>query len=89
MTQNCAVEDPASSLLERRWFAAGRAAAAIRAECDALARVREMAEDAWRNALAQLSNLEALRDALGDQLSAGDSADARSPPVSSERSAAA
>jgi hypothetical protein len=81
-------EDNATNLLERRWFAAGRAAAEIRAECDALARVRDMAEDAWRSARSRLSHLEALRDALGDELSAVDDAEASFPSPARERSAA-
>ena len=63
-------EDTGAVLLERRWFAAGRAASAIQAECDVLARVLSMTESAWRSARARQAELEALRDALGDELAA-------------------
>jgi chromosome segregation ATPase len=63
-------EDSAATLIERRWFAAARAAEQIRAECDALARVREMAEEAWRRARSKLSHLEAMCEALGEELAA-------------------
>lgn len=65
-------EDSAATLIERRWFAAARAVDHIRAECDALARVRDMAEDAWRSARSRLSHLEALCEALGEELTAID-----------------
>lgn len=61
-------------LIERRWFAAARAAAQIRAECETLAQVRDMAEDAWRSARSRLSQLEALCEALGEELCALDHA---------------
>jgi hypothetical protein len=81
-------EDRAASLLERRWFAAGRAAAAMGAECDALAQVRDMADDAWRDARSRLLHLEALRDALGEELSAVDEREPQRAPMARERSAA-
>jgi hypothetical protein len=62
--------EPAAELLERRWFAALRAAKGVQAECEVLLGVMELAEDAWRRARAQLLELETLRDALGEQLSA-------------------
>jgi hypothetical protein len=62
--------EPAAQLLERRWFAALRAAKGVQAECDVLLGVMELAEDSWRRARARLVELEALRDALGEQLSA-------------------
>jgi len=65
-------EDNAATLIERRWFAAARAAAQMRAECDTLASVRDMAEDAWRSARTRLSHLEALCEALGEELAAID-----------------
>jgi hypothetical protein len=65
-------EDSAATLIERRWFEAARAAEQIRAECDALARVRDMAEDAWRSARSKLSHLEAVCEALGEEMSAID-----------------
>jgi hypothetical protein len=59
-----------AELLERRWFAAQRAAKSVQAECDGLLEVLELAEDAWRRSRAQLVELETLRDALGDRLAA-------------------
>ncbi len=59
-----------SQLIERRWFAAGHAAAEIQTECEALAHVMDLVQDAWRSARARLRHLEALRDALGEELSA-------------------
>jgi hypothetical protein len=65
-------EDSESNLLERRWFAADRAAAAAQSECDALARALDLTHGALRDARARRSHLEALRDALGDELGAAD-----------------
>ena len=64
--------EPAAELLERRWFAALRAARSMQAECDVLLGVLELAEDAWRQARARLVELETLRDALGEQLTCVD-----------------
>jgi hypothetical protein len=61
-------EDSESDLLERRWFAAARAAAEIQSECDALARALDLTRAALRDARARCSHLEALRDALGGEL---------------------
>jgi hypothetical protein len=60
--------EPAAELLERRWFAASGAINNLKSECDALLAGLERAEHAWRQACARLAQLEALRDALGDQL---------------------
>jgi hypothetical protein len=65
-------EDSESNLLERRWFAADRAAAEVQSECDALARALDLTHAALRDARARCSHLEALRDALGDELAAID-----------------
>jgi hypothetical protein len=65
-------EEPAADLLERRWFAASGAVKGLKAECDMLRLVLELNEDAWRRTCVQLAQLEALRDALGDQLAAMD-----------------
>ncbi len=82
-------EDSAATLIERRWFAAARAADQIRAECDALARVRDMAEDAWRSARSKLSHLEALCEALGEELAVIDERPAGSQgPEAAQQSAA-
>jgi hypothetical protein len=61
-------EDSESDLLERRWFAAARAAAESQSECDALARALNLTHAALRDARARCSHLEALRDALGCEL---------------------
>ena len=60
--------DTAASLLERRWFAFIAAARAMQAECEVLREVVTLAEDSWRRACHQLARLEALRDALGEEL---------------------
>ena len=60
--------DAASTLLERRWFASIAAARAMRAECEVLREVVALSEDSWRRACSQLARLEALRDALGEEL---------------------
>jgi hypothetical protein len=64
--------EPAAELLERRWFAALRAAKSAQAECEALMEVMQIAEQAWRRTRSKLSELETLRDALGEQLAAMD-----------------
>jgi hypothetical protein len=61
---------PSAELLERRWFAALRAASIAKAECDLLMGVLERAEDAWRRAHLRVAELECLRDTLGEQLDA-------------------
>ena len=60
--------DFAENLLERRWFAAMAAARAKQAECEALLEVVAIARASWRDSRAELSNLEALRDALGEKM---------------------
>jgi len=79
-------DDPAAGLLERRWFAATRAASETQAECDALAQVLDMAQAAWRNARLRLSHLESLRDSLGDELSVIDSRDSQRASAVAQRS---
>jgi len=64
--------EPAAELLERRWFAASGAINNLRSECDALLAGLELAEHEWRRACTRLAQLEALRDALGDQLASMD-----------------
>jgi hypothetical protein len=59
---------PSAELLERRWFAALRAASIAKAECDLLMGVLERAEDAWRRARLRVAELECLRDTLGEEL---------------------
>jgi hypothetical protein len=61
-------EDSDSDLLERRWFAAARAASEIQSECNALARVLALTAEALRDARARCSHAEELRDALGGEV---------------------
>jgi hypothetical protein len=60
--------DAAADMLERRWFAAFKAASAVRAECEALLESIESTEAAWARAREQLAKLESLRDSLGEEL---------------------
>ena len=41
-------------------------------ECETLRQLLEMVEGAWKHARAELARLEALRDALGDELEFAD-----------------
>jgi hypothetical protein len=60
--------EPAAEMLERRWFAAFKAASLARGECEALVEALEMTEAAWSKARERLAKLESLRDALGEEL---------------------
>jgi hypothetical protein len=64
--------DAAANLLERRWFAAFKVASGVRAECEALLESMTLTHAAWTEARVRLSELEALRDALGEELEALD-----------------
>jgi hypothetical protein len=64
--------DAAANLLERRWFAAFKAASGARAECEALLESMAITQAAWSDARARLCEFEALRDALGEELEALD-----------------
>jgi hypothetical protein len=64
--------DAAANLLERRWFAAFKAASGVRTECEALLESMAAIQVAWSRARARLAELEALRDALGEELEALD-----------------
>jgi hypothetical protein len=64
--------DAAQALIERRWFAAITAVRTLQAECDVLREAMERAEGAWRHAHSRLVRLEALRDALGEELAERD-----------------
>ncbi len=88
MCERYLADDYSANLLERRWFAAGRAASEVQAECDALAHVLDMAQAAWRGARTRLAQLEALRDALGEELSAVDEREQQCVSVPQQRSAA-
>ena len=59
---------PSAELLERRWFAALRAANIAKAKCDVLMGVLKRAEDAWRRADLRVAELEYICDTLGEQL---------------------
>jgi hypothetical protein len=72
MVNRYADGDAAANLLERRWFAAFKAASGVRAECEALLELMEHTQAAWSRARARLCALEALRDALGEELEAFD-----------------
>ena len=60
--------DASTEMLERRWFATFKAASAARAECEALLEAMASTEAAWSRAREQLAKLEALRDALAEEL---------------------
>jgi hypothetical protein len=77
MIDRSADGDTAEILLERRWFASISAARAMQAECEVLREVVTLAEDSWRRACRQLARLEAMRDALGEELA---DAEGRSGP---------
>jgi len=62
------VGSAAAEMLERRWFAAFKAASSVRAECEALLESMAMTEAAWSRARARLCALESLRDSLGEEL---------------------
>jgi hypothetical protein len=68
MIDNFADSDPATEMLERRWFAAFKAASEARAECETLVEELKMTELAWESARTRLARLESLRDALGEEL---------------------
>jgi hypothetical protein len=64
--------DAAADLLERRWFASLTAVRTMQTECEVLREVMELAESSWRRARGELARLEALRDALGEELAERD-----------------
>jgi hypothetical protein len=61
-------EDAAADRLERRWFAAFKAASAARAECEVLLDQMEKLEAEWCSARSRLAEIEAIRDSLGEEL---------------------
>jgi hypothetical protein len=71
--------DSAADLLQRRWFAAFKAASAVRAECEALLETIALAEAAWSRSRVRLCELEALRDALGEELELVEAGDDQRP----------
>jgi hypothetical protein len=90
MTKRYMDGDAAADLLERRWFAAFKAASTVRAECEVLLESMALTEAAWSVARVRLCELEALRDALGEELEALDEREdrIRADDSSAERSAA-
>jgi hypothetical protein len=68
-------EDTSAVLLERRWFAAFKAASSARTQCEALLDEIDAAERAWNEARIRLAELEMLRDRLGEQLAGIDGVD--------------
>ena len=71
--------DAAANLLERRWFAAFKAASGVRAECETLLESMALTQAAWGRARARLAELEAMRDALGEELEAMDEREEQTP----------
>jgi hypothetical protein len=61
--------EPATQLLERRWFALLSAIRTLQAECGVLLEASMLAEVSWRRACVQLAEFEALRDVLEEQMS--------------------
>jgi hypothetical protein len=57
-----------TELLERRWFAAMAAVESLKEDCKIRLGIVAQAQEAWRRERAQLARVEALRDALGEQL---------------------
>ena len=72
------MEEPNVNLLERRWFAVQAATRGMQAECDLLLEASNLAQAAWQRANQQLTEFEALSDALEDQLAAVDKAEVMS-----------
>lgn len=72
MTNTATTDEATAERLERRWFAALKAASAARTECEDLLEVIERARSDWRAARLRLLGLESLRDALGDELASID-----------------
>jgi hypothetical protein len=71
--------DAAANLLERRWFAAFKAASGVRAECETLLESMALTQAAWGRARARLAELEVLRDVLGEELEAMDEREEQTP----------
>jgi hypothetical protein len=61
--------EPATQLLERRWFALLSAIRSLQAKCGVLLEASMLAEVSWRRACVQLAEFESLRDALKEQMS--------------------
>ena len=74
--------------LERRWFAAERAAAEAKVHCDTLSQVLELARAEWMRARVRLAHLEALRDGFSDEIAAIDAGGQGGGRAEPQRSAA-
>jgi hypothetical protein len=74
--------EAAAEMLERRWFAAFKAASCARAECEALIEAMIASEAAWVEARERLAKLESMRDALGEELAELDGRPQSAPAVS-------
>lgn len=61
--------EPATELLERRWFALLSAIESLQAECGLLLEASKLADVAWRRACVQLAEFQALRDEIEEQMS--------------------
>ena len=68
MTNLATTDEATVERLERRWFAALKAASAARTECEDLLELIDRAKCDWRAARVKLLKLEGLRDALGEEL---------------------
>jgi hypothetical protein len=64
------MEEPFVNMLERRWFAVQSATHTLQAECDLLLEALNLAQAAWQRANRQLTEFEALGDALESELAA-------------------
>ncbi len=89
MIHRCADRDTAANMLERRWFAAFKAASATRTECEELLESMAIMQAAWSRARERLAALESLRDALGEELETMDGRDGPSAPGNSTRAMSA
>ena len=81
MIDRYAEGEPAAELLQRRWFAAMNAAESARDRCELLLEAIQFAEKAWFTARARCEELDALRDALADDLAALEEPEADSAPA--------
>jgi hypothetical protein len=60
------VDDAATTLLERRWFALSAKIRTLHDQCEVQREVMALAKGTLRDVCAQLADFEALRDALGN-----------------------
>jgi chromosome segregation ATPase len=75
-------------ILERRWFAAQKAASDARGECETLLEAIDVVKAEWSRARRRLVRLEQLRDSLGEEIAAADAVrDARTRPPAARETA--